>query len=377
MEKRADENVKVIKKNPVKDATMVMITAMLAATIAMFSTGCASSESEIPDMNALTISTDNSATLGDMTIADVVDLVADTVVEIRTKTVTGGGYMPQYVTEGAGSGVIVSSDGYIVTNNHVIDGAADNITVYIRDDETAYPATLVATDAKGDIAILKINATGLDLKAATFIEDSDTLRVGQQVIAIGNPLGTLGGSVSEGILSALGREIIVEDTPMTLLQTTAAINPGNSGGGLFDMNGRLIAVVNAKSAGESIEGLGFAIPSNTVQKIISDLQTHGYTTGYSTVDAKFVYISDSFTLRYNGLSSVGVYVTDVGDASTNLQKLDLIQSVNGTSISSVSDLNYIIYKSEIGSTLDVQVYRNKKSVTVKVPVTEYIPTKSE
>ena len=204
------------------------------------------------DVNVTVGSTGNSA---NMTISDVVDLVADSVVEITTSHVVTDRFYHQYVTSGAGSGVVIAENGYIITNNHVIDGATE-ITVHLTDGRQ-FQAIVVGTDPKTDIAVLKIGTTGLTF--ATMGSSKD-LVVGQDVIAIGNPLGSLGGTVTDGIISALDRTVTVDGTQMTLMQTNAAINPGNSGGGLFDMAGQLIGIVNAKQSDTGIEGLGFAIP---------------------------------------------------------------------------------------------------------------------
>jgi serine protease Do len=204
--------------------------------------------------------------LQELTIPEIVALTADSVVEIYTETVVNDGRFGQYVTEGAGSGVIFSSDGYIVTNNHVIDGA-QKITVRLRNGDE-YEATLIGSDSKTDLAVLKIKETGLQ---SVVFGDSDKLVVGELVVAIGNPLGKLGGTVTEGIISALSREVSVDGKMMNLLQISAAVNPGNSGGGLFNSYGELIGIVNAKSSGSGIEGLGFAIPVNIVKAVIEDL----------------------------------------------------------------------------------------------------------
>lgn len=205
------------------------------------------------------------------TVVDVVDDVADAVVEIRcTVTVQIGGSWFQrptsYSATSAGSGVIISEDGTIITNNHVIEDAHD-IKVKLRDG-TQYSAKLIGTDAAHDIAVIKIEAQ--NLVYATF-GDSSALKVGQPVVVIGNPLGTLGGTVTDGIISALDRDITIDGTTMRLLQTNAQINSGNSGGGMFDLDGRLIGVINAKSTGDDVEGLGFAIPANTALQIATKL----------------------------------------------------------------------------------------------------------
>ena len=190
-----------------------------------------------------------------LTTPQVVAKVADTVVEIRTKHTTGNIFFGTYETTGAGSGVIISENGYIITNNHVVDGA-NEIAVRLNNGNT-YRAQLIGTNASVDIAVIKINESGLNYAR---MGSSANLEVGQSVIAIGNPMGTLGGTVTNGIISAKDREVIIDQYRMTLLQTNAAINPGNSGGGLFDMAGQLIGIVNAKKIDEQIEGLGFAVP---------------------------------------------------------------------------------------------------------------------
>lgn len=172
-------------------------------------------------------------------------------VEITTESVQTGSYFNQYVATGAGSGVIISADGYIVTNDHVISGA-NSIAVRLHDG-TTLDAALVATDAKTDLAVIRVQAQGLI--PATLGTSAD-LVVGQPVVAIGNPLGRLGGTVTDGIISAKDRVISIDGEHMTLLQTNAAVNPGNSGGGLFDAQARLVGVVNSKSSGSDVEGLG-------------------------------------------------------------------------------------------------------------------------
>ena len=175
-------------------------------------------------------------------------------------------------------GVVLTADGYILTNYHVIKGA-QQITVTANDGST-YAATLVGTDEDNDIAVLKVDAKDL---TPAILGDSDTLKVGDAVLAIGNPLGTLSGTVTDGIVSALERQVTIDGNNMTLLQTSAAVNPGNSGGGLFNASGELIGIVNAKStsdsSGNAVDNIGFAIPINSVKTIIEDLISHGYVTG--------------------------------------------------------------------------------------------------
>lgn len=222
----------------------------------------------------LLCSSASAASLVVLDLAEIVDQTAPSVVEVFTETKKVSNWFQEYVMEGAGSGVILSEDGYIVTNHHVIDGAS-TIKVRTNNGQT-YEAALKGTDSKTDLAVLKIEAT--DLLPAK-LADSSAVRVGDFVIAIGNPLGELGGTVTEGIISAKDREITIDGQTMTLLQTSAAVNPGNSGGGLFDLEGKLVGVVNSKSSGSDIEGLAFAIPANTVQIITQELIQHGYVTG--------------------------------------------------------------------------------------------------
>lgn len=198
--------------------------------------------------------------------SDVAKNASKSVVEIRTESVMRDNYFGNYTSEGAGSGVIASEDGYIITNYHVIEGAK-KITVTLPNGKQ-YEARFVNGSEQDDIALLKIDAEDLD---AVRFGDSDNLLVGEKVLAIGNPLGELGGSVTQGIISSTSRDIQVEGKMMQLLQTDAAINPGNSGGGLFNMNGELIGIVTAKKGGTNVEGLGFAIPSTHVRDLVDKM----------------------------------------------------------------------------------------------------------
>lgn len=329
-----------------------------------------------PQKDVLEVSDDEYVLTGsEKSITDLVENVADTVVEITTSSVVSGPMMQQYVTEGAGSGVIITTSGIIVTNNHVIEDA-DDIVVKTRTG-AEYTATLIATDELSDIAVIKIEAEGI--KAATFA-DSDQLKVGQTAIAIGNPLGSLGGTVTEGIISATGRKIYVEGTPMTLLQTTAAINPGNSGGGLFNLDGELIGIVNAKMSEEGIEGLGFAIPSNTALAAVTDLLEQGYVTGRPDYGFQVMEITDRLTALEYGVSYSGVYVMKLGaNAPDSVKTLDYIVSINGSSVTDLSSFKSALYSAEIGDTAEMVIARkdSKTGVYAKteisVPVIQYNP----
>ena len=200
-----------------------------------------------------------------LSIQQIADKCQDSVVSIRTESVSQGSWIREYVTEGAGSGVIFKSNGYILTNNHVIEGANKvTVTVDTKNGKAKdYEAKIVGTDASNDVAVLKINAK--NLSAATLGKSSST-SVGDMAVVVGNPLGELGDSVSAGIISSTSRKVTIENQQMNLIQTDASINPGNSGGGLFNGSGQLVGLVVAKSSGTGIEGLGFAIPIDTVLK---------------------------------------------------------------------------------------------------------------
>ncbi len=309
----------------------------------------------------------------DTAMTDVIAAIRDTVVEIVTENIQESQFYGKYVTSGAGSGVIISQDGYIITNNHVIDGAN---SIYVRTtDGTEYEAKVVGTDAEADIGVIKIEASGL--KNATF-GNSDDLKLGEEVIAIGNPLGSLGGTVTNGIISALNREITIDGNKMLLLQTNAAVNPGNSGGGLFNMQGHLIGIVNAKSSsssGATIEGLGFAIPINHAQKISEDLIEYGYVRGKVSLGITIYSYDKDYTYMQGWQSYVikaGVYV-DAPGKNTELKQNDRFVSVDGISVSTLAEIKSILSEHEIGDTIEATVARveNQKEVIVTVTLTCY------
>lgn len=309
----------------------------------------------------------------EMSVQQVAALNQPSVVEIQTEMVTNGSFLQQYVQTGAGSGIIISQDGYIVTNNHVIEDAT-SITVRTSDG-TSYSAQLVGTDSRTDIAVLKIDATGL--QPATF-GNSDNLNVGDTAIAIGNPLGELGGTVTNGIISALDRTIVLDNEEMTLLQTNAAINPGNSGGGLFNSRGELIGMVVAKSSGEDIEGLGFAIPSNLVSQVAQELINNGYVTGRPALGVTVVNITSSQLAMQYGVNSLGVYISEVSSGSAaeqaGLQVGDRIISVDDRVVESYTDLSSILDDHAVGDTIEILVGRNGTTVTVSLTLQEMTQT---
>ncbi len=313
-----------------------------------------------------------------LSVAEVVQYVADSVVEITTSQVQYNPFYGNYVTGGAGSGVIIDAGGFIITNNHVIDGAT-TITVRLTSG-AEYTAKLIGGDADSDIAVLKIEAT--ELKAAV-LGKSDQLKVGQEVVAIGNPLGELGGTVTNGIISAKDRQVIVDGYPMTLLQTNAAINPGNSGGGLFNMAGELIGVVNAKQSSSGIEGLGFAIPIDVAWQKASDLMQYGMVTGKVILDFSIEQYTSEFRLQESNswfsptyTFPAGVYVTATENSS--LRRYDRLVSINGYSINHESDFYQVVSSLKKGDEMKLVISRlntntnrfEEMTVTLTVKVTE-------
>lgn len=310
----------------------------------------------------------NKSNFGTVQVSDVSDIVEkckDSVVEITTESASSGNSIfGQYVSQGAGSGVIISKDGYIVTNNHVVSGATSlKVTTT---DGTEYDASVVGKDSQTDLAVIKVDAN--NLQAAT-LGDSDILQVGDPAIAIGNPLGELGGTVTTGIISATDRQITIDDETMTLLQTDAAINPGNSGGGLFNADGNLIGIVNAKESSTGIEGLGFAIPITPAQDIITELMQNGSVTSRPALNVSLYDYTSNNQGQYSKYED-GCYIVQIvknGAADkAGLKQNDRILSFDGEQIQSTSDVKNVIKKHKIGDTIKMVVERDSKKITVEI-----------
>ncbi len=299
------------------------------------------------------------------TIADVVAKVADSVVEITTEYATVDSF---YYTQGAGSGVVISENGYIITNNHVIDddeyGIADTITVRLTDG-SEYSASVVGTDTDTDIAVLKIDAEGL---TAAEIGSSSALVAGEEVVIIGNPLGTLGGTVTNGIISALDREITVGNETMNLLQTNAAVNPGNSGGGMFNLAGELVGIVNAKYSESGIEGLGFAIPMDDAAYVANEILDHGYVKGRVSLHISVLDIDTYQEATYYRVNALGLYVYDAEEGYNDgvLKNGDRIAQIGDTEITCAADLKAVLKGCKVGDTLEAVIVRNGRYSTVTI-----------
>ena len=309
-------------------------------------------------------------------LASCVGITVNTTVNIFGQTTTSAA---------SGSGFVLTQDGYIVTNYHVIEDAANDSSVTIEvsfADGTQYTAQLVGGEQDNDIAVLKIDATGLQ---AVTLGDSSQLVVGESIYAIGNPLGELTYTLTDGIVSALDRLITTSSTDangntvsttLNVLQTNCAINPGNSGGPLFDSYGNVVGVVSAKmtesSSGVSAEGLGFAIPINDVKDILTDLIEHGYVTGKPYMGVQVSSVPD-YAQRY-GISA-GAYVESVADGScaqkAGLQAGDIITAIDDTAIDSSTALTAALssgYKA--GDTAKLTVIRGTETLTLSITFDE-------
>ena len=311
------------------------------------------------------------ATGSELTVSQIVDKNENAVVEIVVSGTAQNMWGQMQLVQGAGSGVIVKDDGYIATNYHVIQGA-NKVEVTLHNGES-YPARIVGSDPANDIAVIKIDAK--DLTTAT-IGDSSTVDVGDLAVAIGNPLGQLGGTATTGIISALDRTLDVEGTTLTLLQTDAAINGGNSGGGLFNSKGELIGIVESKASAVGVEGLAFALPINNVSGIINDLIENGgsaqVASGTPAVGVVISEVSED-NAQYYGLESAGVYIAQVtgeNARSAGFQEMDRIISFNGTKINSSNEFITLVRKCKVGDTVTVVVSRKGQEIEIKTVLEE-------
>ena len=276
-----------------------------------------------------------------------------------------------------GSGIVISEDGYILTNNHVVSSESNSsfyaieqatgITVRFYNDETDYEATIVGTDPYTDLAVIKVERTGL---TAATLGNSDDLKVGEFVMAIGNPLG-MDYSVTSGIVSAVNREITAEGTTYTAIQTDAAINNGNSGGALVNANGEVVGINTLKLAGSGIEGMGFAIPISSTTNIVQQLIEN------KTVKRPYIgiigtSIGKQVSERYN--LPEGIYIESVEKdspaESIGLKKSDIITKIEGQQVKSIDELNKIKYKYNIGDTVTLTVYRDGQETDFQIKLAE-------
>lgn len=280
--------------------------------------------------------------------------------------------------EATGSGVIISRDGYILTNNHVVSSSdssyyyevseATKVAVSLYGSEEEYTAKIIGTDEQTDLAIIKIEADNL---TPAELGDSSSVKVGEFVLAIGNPLG-LDTSVTSGIVSALERDVTADDgTTYHVMQTDCAINSGNSGGALVNSNGQVIGINTLKLSGTGIEGVGFAIPINDTIEVYEQLIEHG------KVLRPYIGISgsnltESTAKRYN--LPVGIYVEDIaqnsGATNSGLKKGDVITEIDGEAVTTMDELNSIKNKKNIGDTITLKIYRSGEYIDIQINLTE-------
>ena len=298
----------------------------------------------------------------EMTSEEVAAFAKQSVVEVVTESVTYAGFGGAYITSGAGSGVIISDSGHILTNYHVIEGA-ESITVTLPDGREEKVVWIMG-DEVTDIAVIKINA---QTENAAVIGGSASLVAGQQVMVVGNPLGDLGGSVSGGIISAVDRHVTIEGKEMNLIQLDAAVNPGNSGGGLFDMRGALVGIVNAKSVAEDVEGIGFAIPVDTAYgAVASSLMEKGYVEG--RVDTSVLEFSETTGITISR-PSPGLYLYS-SSVKTDIPDGAYIVSVDGQKIKTIEEWEAILHSKQIGETVEIEYWSGVRSGTWRLTLTQ-------
>ena len=301
-----------------------------------------------------------------MSDAEVYAANVNSVVSINTSATSTNYFGQQVESASSGTGFILTSDGYIVTNHHVIaDASSVKVTLY---DGKSYDATIIGSDEDYDIAVLKINVTGLQ---TVTLGDSDKLNVGDHVLAVGNPLGELTFSMSGGMVSSVNRPINVDGTPFNMIQTDASINPGNSGGPLFNSYGEVVGIVSAKYSNysdTSVEGLGFAIPINDVYAMIQDIMTNGYVINKPYLGVTAGTINQQMA-QQTGLTE-GVYIYAVQDDSAaskaGLKVGDVITKIDNTKISTMEDLTAAKKSYSAGDTATFTISRAGQTKTVKV-----------
>ncbi len=335
----------------------------------------------LPTVTSAATSNDNSTNLINLTdysntAIAVAEKTLPSVVGITVTYQISSFFGGSSTGEATGSGIIVSKDGYIVTNNHVINSDASStftiaeatgITVNIYGDSESYEAKVIGTDVYTDLAVLKIEKN--DLKPIT-IGDSNSVKVGEFVMAVGNPLG-MEYSVTSGIVSAINREIESEGSTFTAIQTDAAINSGNSGGALVNSKGELIGINTMKFAGTGIEGIGFAIPISSATTIIDQLIE------FQSVKRPYIGIMgssvDTATAKRYNLPE-GIYVEEVEEnspaATSGLKQSDIITKIEGQNVKSVNELNKIKYNYKIGDTVKLTVYRNGETIELDIKLAE-------
>ncbi|WP_300690563.1 trypsin-like peptidase domain-containing protein [uncultured Oscillibacter sp.] len=370
--------VKPVKKNRLglKIAALALSCALLGgaagggAVWAMSQPGGNESEINVSNRPVTRVALRNVDGKTAMSDAEVYAANVNSVVSIRTSATAGYNFFDQPVqSASAGSGFVLSRDGYILTNYHVVKGAETvTVTTYSGDE---YSATYIGGEEDYDIAVIKVEAE--DLQPVT-LGDSGDLNVGDHVLAIGNPLGELTFSMSGGMVSCVDRAINVDGTPFNMIQTDTSINPGNSGGPLFNQYGEVVGIVSAKysqsSNGTAVEGLGFAIPMNDVFSMVKDIMANGYVSNRAYLGITPQTMTENWAAQYHYDVTAGVFITYVEPDSAadkaGLKMGDVITKVDGTDIKSVEDLNLAKKKYSAGDSATLEVYRPDGTVTVEI-----------
>ncbi len=334
--------------------------------------GAEASQQEPTAFQSTTIDITTNSEATSMTPQNVYEHYVNAVVAIANEGTSTNIFGQVSATASTGSGMIISADGYILTNNHVVEGA-EKLTVTMTSGEE-YEATLIAADSDNDVALIKID--GQDFPTVS-IGNSDEIQVGEQVCAIGNPLGELTNTMTVGYVSALDREINEDGIPINMFQTDCAINSGNSGGPIFDMNGNVVGITTAKysssalTSSASIEGIGFCIPINDAMSIVDDLLQYGYVKGRVSMGIMCQAISSTVTQYYN--LPAGIYVASVEEDSAadnaGIQESDIICAIDGVEVTSVTELKVKLKEYKPGDTATLTIYRNETHETEDVSIT--------
>ena len=372
------QEMKPVKKNRIgmKLTAMALCCALLGGAVGggiVWGVGNHSGETSV-NVSGRTVSQVSLKTVDgqtEMSDAEIYAANVNSVVSINVTGTSGYNFFGQPVqSASSGSGFVLTSDGYIVTNYHVVkDAQTVKVTMYNGDE---YDAQYVGGDEDYDIAVIKIEATGLP---AVTLGNSEELNVGDHVLAIGNPLGDLTFSMSGGMVSSVNRTIDVDGTPFNMIQTDASINPGNSGGPLLNSYGEVVGIVSAKyssygTSGESVEGLGFAIPINDVISMIQDIMTNGYVSNKAYLGATVGTLTAQMAQQYRYDISEGAFVYSVEDGSpaaqAGLQLGDVITAIDGTEIASMDDLMAAKKGYAAGDTSELTVYRQGETITLSL-----------
>ena len=371
------------QKGAIKIVALCLVCALLGGLAQpIYSSLSGGNETTIytGDRTPTQVDTASVDTSKELTTAEIYAKYVNSCVGITVDIVSTNVFGQTVTGAAAGSGFVITEDGYILTNYHVIDGA--NSIKVTFDNGKEYTATYVGGEEKNDIAVIKVDATGL---TPVVIGKSSDMLVGEQVTTIGNPLGELTFSESTGIISALDRSITMSDgRQMNMIQTDCAINSGNSGGPLFNSHGEVIGIVSAKyssgsnSSSASVEGLGFAIPMDDVASMVSDLVKNGYVTGKPIMGISVDDVDESVTSYGVPQGAIIRVVTpDLCGAKAGLQAGDIVTKIDNTDVTSASDLTSAIGNYKPGDKVTLTIFRSGETKTVEVTLEESTPEKTE